>query len=92
MTRDVKWLFDPVINSENDLCFFFFFSVHLMNTVFVILEQIGAASVEMNSIDFPLCSFGSSLCEGYYLIRWEEGSVRYRQTEARLTSATRVEY
>lgn len=26
MTRDVKWLFDPVINSENDLCFFFFLS------------------------------------------------------------------
>lgn len=69
-----------------------FFSVHLMNAVFVILEQIGAASVEMNSIDFPLRSFGFSLSKGYYLIRWEEGSVRYRQTEARLTSVTHVEY
>lgn len=42
-----------------------------MNAVFVILEQIAAASLEMNSIDFPLGSFWCSLSKGYYLIRSE---------------------
>lgn len=51
--------------------------VHLMNAVFVILKQIAAASLEMNSIDFPLGSIWFSLSKGYYLIRSEEGSVRY---------------
>ena len=51
--------------------------VHLTNAIFVILKQIAAASLEMNSIDFPLGPFGFSLSEGYYLIRSEEGSVRY---------------
>lgn len=70
------------------------FFVQLTNETFVILKQIAAASLEMNSIDFPLCSLWFSLSEGYYLIRSEEGSVRspLPLTETRLTSAALIEY
>lgn len=50
---------------------------HLTNAIFVILKQIADASLKMNSIDFPPSSFWFSLSKGYYLIRSEEGSVRY---------------
>lgn len=51
---------------------------HLTNAIFVILQQIAAASLEMNSIDF-LSAYPASVSEGYYLIRWEEGSVKHPQ-------------
>lgn len=51
--------------------------VHLTNAIFVILKQIATASLEINSIDFPPGSSWFPLSEGYYLIRSEEGSVRY---------------
>lgn len=63
--------FHTIIESH-DLCF-----GHLTNAIFIILQQITAASLEMNSIDFPRGLFWFSLSEGYYLIRWEEGSVRH---------------
>lgn len=49
--------------------------VHLRNAMFVTLKQIATASLETNSIDFPLLVLVFSQ-RGYYLIRLEEGSVR----------------
>jgi len=43
--------------------------------MFVTLKQIATASLETNSIDFPLLVLVFSQ-RGYYLIRLEEGSVR----------------
>lgn len=77
MSANVPWprmsnlAFHTIIESH-DLCF-----GHLTNAIFIILQQITAASLEMNSIDFPRGLFWFSLSEGYYLIRWEEGSVRH---------------
>lgn len=73
MTNDVKKGLSPPQQIQTMIYVF----LHLVNAIFVISKQIAAASLEMNSIDFPLGSFWFSHSEGYYLIRSEEGSVRY---------------